>query len=58
MLRASRLGQSLLNRSHHISFTAVFLDEPAEAVAALAGAFGAFDAKQLRASSFWLDLRC
>jgi hypothetical protein len=35
---------------HHVCPAAVFLDEPPDAVAALAGAFGAFDAKHVEFS--------
>jgi hypothetical protein len=32
---------------HHVCLAAVFLDEPADAIAAFAGAFGAFDAEHV-----------
>ena len=32
---------------HHVCFAPVFLDEPANAVAAFAGAFGALDAEHV-----------
>jgi hypothetical protein len=35
---------------HHVCLAAVFLDEPADAVAALASAFGAFDAEHVEFS--------
>jgi hypothetical protein len=35
---------------HHICLASVFLDEPADAVAALASAFGAFDAEHVEFS--------
>ncbi len=35
---------------HHVCLAAVFVDEPADAVAALAGAFGAFDAEHVELS--------
>ena len=35
---------------HHVRLAAVFLDEPADAVAAFAGALGAFDAEHVEFS--------
>ena len=35
---------------HHVGFAPVFLDEPGDAVAAFAGALGAFDAKHVEFS--------
>ena len=32
---------------HHVCLAAVFLDEPADAIATFAGAFGAFDAEHV-----------
>src|SRR5262245_13399017 len=50
MLGASRLGAvtiELLFPFHHVCLAAVFLDQSADAIAAFAGAFGAFDAKHV-----------
>jgi len=35
---------------HHVRPAAIFLDEPADTIAALAGAFGALDAKHVESS--------
>src|SRR5438046_1314948 len=35
---------------HHVCLASIFLDEPADAVAAFAGAFGAFDAEHVEFS--------
>jgi hypothetical protein len=41
------IAVELLLPFHHVGFAAVFLDQPGDAVTALARAFGAFDAEHV-----------
>ena len=44
------IAVELLLPFHHVGFAAVFLDQPGDAVTALARAFGAFDAEHVEFS--------